>query len=230
MATNQAATKQMEADKAVADKKIADDQAEVDKKAAEALAEEQPTTEEQATLDAAAGDFPLVAEAQKVHERVLLSKFNNMLNRAVSHITNQLDQRMAPLTSTVQTVANNSHEAAILKAHPDAFDMHSQIVEWVDGKPDILKTALSTTLNGGSAEQVNQLITMFKDETGLSQTQTPEQLADEQAAKDKAAKAKKDKEDKLLAQEGVLGRNTTERAGVDPDDFDGAFEKFANEA
>ena len=224
------------ADKLAADKKVAEDKktvdaetarikAEADKATEEAKTAEKPSADEQKILDSVAIDFPEVTKAINVHNRVLLTKFENILSAKLNAVSDQLEQKLAPVNVAIQKTAGNEHEAAILKAHKDAFDILPDIEKWVAGQPRILHTAYDKVLDEGTAKDVVDLITLYKDtiKTGSPDEETPE----EKAAREKA---EADKKKKLQSQEGVRGRSTTEKTAISPDDFDGAFEKFANEA
>jgi len=207
----------------------ADAKAEGERLQAEATAREALTSEEQAALKEVETNFPDNAVAIKAVERVAFAKAENAFNAKLKVLEEKFEQRFsqmgqdfAPAIATAQVVARNAHEAEILKGHPDAFDLVAKVEEWANTQPNFMKAAYNTVLDKGSAKDIVELFTLFKESTGATKTgPSPEELAAKAA--DKA-----EKERKLKAQEGVRGRHTVgERAAIDPDDFDGAFDKFA---
>jgi hypothetical protein len=201
-------------------KKEADD-AEAKRLADEARAKEAYTEDEIAAVNETATNFPEVAKALKAVERVAFVKAENAFNAKLAEMAAQFAQQIAPLTSVVQRTAQNEHEAAILKVHPDAFTILPQVEQWAETQPSILKNAYNAVLDKGSTQDIIELFTVYKEATKA--VTPPAAPAVDEAAKQQEV----EKQKRLEAQEGVRGRNTSGRATVDPDDFDGAFEKFA---
>jgi len=197
-------------------------QAEADKKRTEAESQAQerikPTAEEQALLADVEENFPEIAKSFAVVERITMAKMENLFEKRLAELTQSMDQRIAPALVASQIVANNAHEAAILQKHSDAFDLAPKVREWVDKQPALLKNVYEEIIDNGNAGQVIELLDIFKESTKSVQ---PQQVP----VVDK--KAKQEREDKLLSQEGVRARHTASQTAVDPDDFAGAFEKYA---
>lgn len=204
-----------EAAKAKADE---DARAEAERAAEAAKSRELPTAEEQAVLAQVQSDFPEVAKAFDIYKRTIFAQAENFVTTKLAEVQAQLNQQMAPALHVSQQYAKNAHEAEILKGHSDAFAILPKVEAWIDSQPGILKSAYNAVLDNGSAPQIVELFTLFKDSTKAPAAAAPSQ----EDVQQKAAKEKK-----LNAQEGVRGRHTSGRATVDPDDFDGAFEKFA---
>ena len=223
-AADKAAADKAAADKAAADKAAAD-KAAAEKAEADRLAQEQFTEEEQAAIDANAKDFPDVHKAYEARERVLVTKLTNKFMAELAAVRNELGQQIAPVASRI---ANNDFEAAVLKVHPDAFDIVDKVDAWVATKPAFMQAVFNNILDtaAGGPQATNELLDLFKAETGSAQSSG--QSAEEKAAAEaKAAEEKAAKDKKLQSQEGVRSRSTQKQAAVDPDDYDGAFDKFA---
>jgi hypothetical protein len=225
---------------AAADKVKADAKAQADaatKAAADAkkvldaaVAKEKPTEEEQADLDAADTNFPEVAKAVEIRERLLLAKVENVINAQLAALTSQIEQRIAPTEQIVGQTARNSHEKTILDSHADAFTLLPDVETWIKTQPQFLQTAYNNTLAKGSSTDVVELFDTYKTAAGLTKEgPTAEELAKEAATKAEKDRKKKDKEKKLDAQEGVRGRQTSQKAGIDENDFESAFEHTAGE-
>lgn len=174
-----------------------------------------PTDEEAQQLEAVRTEFPEVAAAMAVYEKVMASKFEKALAEKLSEV----HAYYAPIVATTQRVAQNEHEATILKAHADAFSIVDDVSKWVGTQPTILRNAYANVLQNGSAAEVVELLDVYKQAVKPPAAPPPE-----------PPKVDEEKERKLQALEGVRHRNTSERAALDPDDFDGAFDKFAAKA
>jgi hypothetical protein len=207
----------------VAESKAAEDaKAAADAALAEALAKETPTAEEQALIDRVHEDFPEIAKVAEIQQRVLLAKMENLLTAKLGEASNKFEQRLAPAEAVVNKVAQTEHERAILEAHSDAFAILPDVEKWVATQPSFLQNTYNTILDSGSATEIIEMFNVFKGTT--AEAAKPGPTAEELAAQEEKKRAK---ELKLQAQEGVRGRRTNTSTAVDPDDFDGAFEKFA---
>ncbi len=212
-------------------KQEAEDKRIADAAAAKAAKEaENPTKEESELLDTVATEFPDVYKILPVIERVITAKLNNILEGRLGELTTALNKTLAPVISTTRTVANNAHEAAILGAHADAFTLLPEIEQWIATQPALVRPAYDRVLDAGSAEEIIELVSMFKDDTGRVEKDTGASDADTAAAEAAQKKRDKEAEAKLQAQERVKGRSAHTRTAVDPDDFDGAFDKYAGES
>ena len=175
-------------------------------------------TEEEASLLASVKEnFTEVASLLAATERVTIAKLENKFAAKIAELETKLSQSFAPAISVAQTVAHDKFMAAVLGAHADAVDLMPKVEEWVKTQPEFLQESYNAVLDKGTAAQTIKLYDIFKKETGSAQTPPPP----EDSAK------KEEKQKRLNAQEGVRGRHTVGRAAVDPDDFQGAFEKFA---
>lgn len=209
--------------------KDADDKAKLDAQAAEkekkdAAALRESFSEDEAKLiEDVAKDFPEVLKAIEARERVLVARMENVFSAKLADLMSQIDSKVSPALGVVQDVNADKFKTSVLAVHADAFEILPKIEEWVATKPTFLRASYDAVLDNGTAEETIELYNIFKKETGSAQTpETP-------SAEDVAAQA--DKEKRLKAQEGVKGRHTSGgRAAVDPNDFEGAFEKFAASA
>lgn len=182
-----------------------------------AKAQEAFTAEEQATLTQVQTDFPDVAKLLQAVERTTIARVQNAYEARLKDLEAKISQQMAPALQVSQQYAKDAHTSEILKGHADAFDVLPKVEAWVDTQPSFLKTAYNAVLDNGSAAQIVELFNLYKGSVTAPAAPTPKEDPQQKAAKEK----------KLNAQEGVRGRHTSGRAAVDPDDFDGAFDKFA---
>ncbi len=231
---------QVMADQAEADRKAKElsTQAEMDKveatrKAAEKKAAGEYTEEDKVELEALSGDFPSVSKGMAIMERVLTARLTNLVEEKVTAVLSQVQQQLAPLSSTVQTVAANSFEAAVLEKHSDALALLPDLEKWIEEQPAMLRGAYNDVLDGKSETPLadtDALYKLFKTATGKSQP-TPDSEEEKKALLAAEKAEKEEKERKLKSQEGVQSRQPDSGTSVvDPDDFDGAFDKFATTA
>ena len=170
------------------------------------------TEDEQAAFDEVAANFTEVSAAIKATQRVMLAKMENMVEKRVADVL----ARLAPVAAVAQNVAYTKFKDEVHKAHADAETLLPEVEAWILTQPEFLQEAYNNVLDRGTVEQTIKLYNVFKKETGSAQPPPPPE-----PPKDP------EKEKRLNAQEGVRGRHTGGRAAVDPNDFDGAFEKFA---
>lgn len=225
--------------KAAEDKKAADDaeQARLEaekQKAVESAAKEVLSTEEQEAYQQALDVYPELGKVFEAYNRVMQAKLDNVkaaYEQKLTDMLSQVDTRVAPALDTAQSLAQAEFNKAVTAAHADAFTLLPEIETWIEAQPEFLRAGYNSVLDRGTAAQTIELFNIFKNATGkVSQGDTAAAEAD--AAK-KAAEAakKKEKEEKLKAQEGIRGRDAGGQTGaVDPNDFEGAFEKFAASA
>jgi len=218
-----AAIEKAKADEQATATATAQAQADAKKLADDAVARETPSEEELATIAQMETDFPEVAKAFEIQQRVLLAKIENLLSSKVGDVTTQFDQHVATTAQALAPVAQSTHEGAILAAHPDVFEIIKNVEEWVTKQPSLLQKTYDTVLDKGTTKDVIELVQTYKDATGVKAAPTAEELAQQAADAEKA----EDKEKKLKAQEGVRGRRTESQTAIDPDDFEGAFNKYA---
>ncbi len=212
------------------EKNEADAKVKADKLADEAVARETPTEDEQTVIEQAQKDFPEVFQSFAIQQRTLLAKIENLLTSKLGEASTQFEQRISPTEAAVSKTVDNAHKKAILDSHSDAFTILPDIEAWILTQPAFLQGSYNAVLDNGASDEVVEFITMFKDATETKQILTPEEVAAQEAEEAKEKADKKAKEKKLKAQEGIRGRRTGGRTAIDPDDFDGAFEKFAETA
>lgn len=98
-----------------------------------------------------------------------------------------LRQELEPITAQHQTSAVEKHYGAIYQAHPDADSIaESQELEsWIASKPSFTQAAYRSVLDPqgkGTAQQVVELFSTFKKETGATQAATAPTTVDPKAA------------------------------------------------
>lgn len=145
----------------------------------------------QAAMDAGAditlfGDFSEEAIAAGIDKHV-----NNRVAAAVNAevaaaVKAAVDEALAPLRAKEQAETADAHVRAVLAAHPDAGSI-AQSVEldnWIKAQPSYLQPAMRQVQEGGTTEQVIELISNFKAATGATQAAAPGHKQAAQAAQE----------------------------------------------
>lgn len=208
--------------KAKEEQEQADEQARKDQEEREAAAK--PDSDESALLEEVGKDFPDVSKALDIQKRILTAEFNNTLDAKLKEFKKEL----APALAATQTVVQNSHTTAITDKHKDAFEIIPQVEEWIAKQPQFLQAAYNETLDSGTAENVVALLDTFKAATAPPETggETAEEKTAREAKEAQEAEAKRKK---LESQEGIRTKQSARTAGVDENDFEGAFNAAASE-
>ena len=97
-----------------------------------------------------------------------------------------VDEALAPLRAKEQVASADAHVSAVLAAHPDAGSI-AQSVEldnWIKAQPSFLQPAMRQVQEGGTTEQVIELISNFKAATGATQAAAPGRKQAAQAAQE----------------------------------------------
>jgi hypothetical protein len=92
-----------------------------------------------------------------------------------------------------QRSATEAHYSAIYTAHPDADSIveSTEFSEWASAQPSYAQAAISGVLNGGTAEQINDVFSSFKAATSAPEPEPePEQKDLKALAAKKVAEAK----------------------------------------
>ena len=238
-------------DKAAADKKVVDDAAAVKAEAAkkteaakppEETAEQkkaredfeasikpyEPTEDEKKALAKFKEDFPSEAAAVEARLKSVDRDINARVYQAVQAVLTHINGRLVPVETGTAEISLQSHLDTLHKAHPDYDQVVDKIPLWIKTQPKLLQPALQAAYDEGDTQSVLDLVTMYKASAAPATSgKTPEQLAAEQKAADEAAAKKKKADDDAAALAPISGKRTTTapRGGVDPKDWDAAFEE-----
>jgi len=180
--------------------------------------EQQPepayTPEEQEFLQNYEKDWPDVARAESLRRR---SEYQQL----VGYVFNQIAQELRPLMETVQTVAERTHYNDLTSAVQDYDTIRDDVVAWVEEQPAYLQQAYKHVIEQGTVDEVSDLVDRFKRETGRVQAQAAP--ARKEAELPKTAK----KAAESLAP--VSSKRSAPPEPDDPNDFDRAFSRFADQ-
>ena len=130
----------------------------------------------QAAIDAGVdiklfGDFSEEAMAAGIDKHVNNRVAAEVNAKVAAAVKTAVDEALAPLRAKEQAETADAHVSAVLAAHPDAGSI-AQSVEldnWIKAQPSYLQPAMRQLQEGGSTEQVIELISNFKAATGATQ-------------------------------------------------------------
>lgn len=171
------------------------------------------TPEEQEILDAYQKDWPDIARAEQLARR---AEYRNV----VGYVFEQIGAELRPIIEAVQIMAERTHLNDLTTAVPEYGDVRDQVIEWVGTQPKYLQDAYNHVIEEGTVEEVADLINRFREANP--------------SAKAAAQPAKKEPElpttTKQAAQSlaPVSSKRSVLPVGSDPNDFDAAFERFAD--
>ena len=170
------------------------------------------TAEEQEILDAYRKDWPDIAKAEQLVRR---AEYRNI----VAYVFDQIGAELRPLMETVGAVAERTHLGELTERVPDYGDVRDKVVAWVDTQPGYLQEAYTRVIKEGTVEEVADLINRYREANppAKAAAQPPKKEPELPSTTRKAAKS--------LAP--VSSKRSVVPTGGDPDDFESAFEKFA---
>jgi hypothetical protein len=139
---------------------------------------------------------------------------------------NVFSGQLQPYIKATEKVAVSSKDAAIARTHSDFETLREsgEIKDWIETQPMFLREPMSKVYESGEAEDVVELITRYKKESGTS-APAPE-APKEKVIDPKVAERVRNLQIVKNKQKGI---NATKDTVGDPDDFSSAFkEALAN--
>jgi hypothetical protein len=145
---------------------------------------------------------------------------------------------MKPYIDIIEHVANADHVNTIYGAHSDYDKVYPQVEKWVETQPAITKRAYQQVIKAGTADDVVELVTTWKKETGYKPPAAGDAAPatennEGKGAPKPGANAGKPalSPEKLAAAKKLAGvnrgRGSPVNQGADPGDFNSAFDEFA---
>lgn len=186
-------------------------------KQAAAPVEEKPllTEDEQAFLEEYGKEWGDGKRALELHKKIMEAEFEKRLAKEREEFQKLVaanQANLAPFVQTAESIAQEKFVAEVTAKHPDAKAIMPEVEKWVATLPASLKVAYDKVLDNGSAVEVIEVFSMFKQMTGRTTPTTEEKAKETQI-----------KEDRLARLEGVKSERTGITAEPDPNDFDAAF-------
>lgn len=184
------------------------------------------STDETAILNKYKEDWPDVAAGEALARR---QEYHGL----VKYIFDQINPLLTPLLVTTDSIASRTQLQDLEALIPDYHQVRAPVIEWVDKQPEYLKEAFTKVTSTGTPDQIADLVTRFKKDTGWV---APAAAAAAAAAATPAAAAVTPPVVKAAALPAAAAAaaaalkpvktSRSEAAGtVDPNDFDAAFKE-----
>lgn len=134
-----------------------------------------------------------------------------------------IKEAIAPIQQQTALTAEDRFKQTITAKHADAFEVigNGAVDRWIETLPSFQRAAAVAVLEKGSAEEVVELLDLFRGATPAASA-APAKTAEELAAEQKA---EADKLKKKAALQAVPDKRSTSTGQPDPTDFDSAFKQ-----
>ena len=159
-----------------------------------------------------------------IRDKKVRAEVETEIAERLSLSVGELRQGIAPLVERHVYSAYQEHRAALLEAHKDFDAVAPEVEKWIAKQPGYLKSAFQQVFDEGATQDVIDLFTRFKKETGHAAPQESQQPPARSSAPtdpttEKDARALEHVETRRVAPK------PTATGGPDKDDFDAGFEE-----
>lgn len=163
----------------------AEKDAEIARLAAAVQAPTQPAAEE--VQPPAEGEVTFGDYSDEDMKKGVQAVASSVVAKAVAEINAKFEQVLAPIKAQEQTTALEAHFKALTDANPDHNEIAAgkPLQDWIESQPSFVRDHYKTVFERGTTDQVIELVSTFKRQSGIGQTD---------AASTAAAAAKKAKE------------------------------------
>lgn len=205
---------------AEANRKLAEANAPAPEPAKPLTKEDFYTPEDKVVVDKFKAEWP---DEQGAVQRMIDAQVQAIVGNRLNTLVTQLNGVLAPLQESTTLNQQNTFAAYVNAKHPDAAAMQPQIADWIKTQPAITQPALQLALDQGNAQQVVQLLDMYKQAIGQTGAAVvpPASLAAQETTPPKKAGPSPAAVAALTAVPAA--QRTAPTARPDENDFDGAF-------
>lgn len=144
----------------------------------------------EAVIEASGNNADVMAMFGDFSEEAIAKGVEALVSQRVSaQVQSMMDAALAPFKQQQQLSAEQQHFAYIGSAHPDyeSIPESQEFQAWKDAQPSFIRSAYEDVLNKGNAEQVVELLSLYKSQNNVSpKVDTP---APTQAMVEKAKQA-----------------------------------------
>ncbi|QKU21718.1 hypothetical protein [Acinetobacter lwoffii] len=143
----------------------------------------------EAVIEASGNNADVMAMFGDFSEEAIAKGVETLVSQRVSaQVQSMMDAALAPFKQQQQLSAEQQHFAYIGSAHPDyeSIPESQEFQAWKDAQPSFIRSAYDDVLNKGSAEQVVELLSLYKTQNVSPKAEAP---APTQAMVDKAKQA-----------------------------------------
>lgn len=190
------------------------------------------STEDKAALDDYNKEWPDHAKAYDIKIKATEHNIVNGVQSLLADFAKKIQEGLAPVVSAHLQSGEERHFAAIHAAHADYDKVVDLIPEWIEKQPAFMQATLKQVYEQGASQDVIDLMTRFKQETGRAQPQTPSPTVTTPVTPVAVAPvAPPPAKDKVAALTVVPGQRTSVKTdnATSPDDFASAFNKSVAE-
>lgn len=172
------------------------------------------TQEEVTALQAFYKDWPEIAQAQELALRANAQQITN-------HVFTEVARVLGPKLKLLDALADNAQYDSIEKRVPDYTTVQDKVAAWVNTQPAYLKNAFTGVMQSGTADEITDLISRFKTETGYAApaVQNPPPVVAPPALSPAAKQA--------AARLAPVNGKRTGVAQTEPSTFEDGFDHFA---
>lgn len=140
-------------------------------------------------------------------------------------ILGQVNQQLAPIQQVAAQSQDAVHWATIAAAHPDYQQVANALPEWIEKQPSLFRKSLEAAYQGGSAAEVVELISTYKQAIGSTGAAPAQPASSAAQVTPKAAPVSK----AALAATAAppVAQRSKMATSKDPNDFESAFAEAA---
>lgn len=176
------------------------------------------TDDEQVALQEYEKEWPDVARGESLKRRA-------EYRQLVDYVFNEISNHIAPMMQAVHSLSERTHLQDLQSAVGDYDVVRDDVVNWVDTQPAYLQDAYKRVITNGTVDEVADLITRYKAETG--RVQQPQQPAAARPARKKETELPATTKQAAASLAPVSSKRSVVPQGDDPNDFESAFAAFA---
>ena len=181
---------------------------------------------EKARLAELEGEWGDISEMLTLRDKVVKAKLEQEIADRLGKTVQELREGLAPIVQDHVSSRIEAHRAAILAAHPDSETVSPEVKKWIATQPAYLKAAMEQVYDAGTTQDVIDLFSRFKKETGRAAPQEPHPTP---GAKPTEPAPPAARDDSSAALEHVRSRRVTPapegRGGPAKDDYDAAWDE-----
>jgi len=208
--------------KAATERKVKDDAAR--KTFEESISPYEPTAEEKAAMEDFKKNFPTEHAAMESRLKAEKRVVNRQVYDAVQAAMTRVYADFTPLAQGYAADSEAAHFEKLRAAHTDYDTVVDLVPAWIKKQPAYLQTAYQSAYDGGSTQEVIDLVTRFKTDTGrVTPAVTTTAVVTPEPARKGATK--EEIESGLPVNTRRAAPNT--KGAPDANDYDGAFDEAA---
>lgn len=167
-------------------------------------------------------DWPDVARAESLRRR-------GEYNQLTGYIFSQIMGTVGPMQQMLQQLAEHSQYSQLTTTVPDYDDVRDKVVEWVGNQPSYLQNAYQHVIRQGTVDEINDLISRYKAETGHQAAGAPALKAAGAPLVRKDTELPTATKQAAASLAPVSSKRTVVPQTDDLNNFEAAFAKFAIE-